>query len=722
MLGAALAILAATGWWIYGGGRLESAGQVHPEPVPPAVVAARAERQVGAPPGGATQILFGDLHVHTTFSADAFLRSIPLLHGEGSHPPADACDFARYCSGLDFFALTDHAESLTPRSWRETRESIRQCNAVAGDPTAPDLVAFTGFEWSQVGATPEQHYGHKNVIFSGLADDELPTRPIASSGLVATALSTDTGIGAGLRFMVPLLEFPRRQRYLDLDALQRAMAAVPPCPEGPPRALPDDCREVASTPRELFDKLDDWGFDSLVIPHGTTWGFYTPPGYSYDQQLAAAQHDPARQRLIEIYSGHGNSEQYRPWRAVERGPAGEPVCPAPSPGYEPCCWRAGELIRARCGDAPADECEHRVERARAAYLEAGVAGQHVIPGAPPEDWQGCGQCTDCFNPAFQYRPGGSVQYILARGNLDEHAFGFIGSSDNHTARPGTGYKEYARRMMTEAAGPRDATWRARVFPPPGERAPEARALDRAAMAELPPFLVIDVERQASYFMTGGLVAVHSAGRDRASIWDALKRREVYATSGERILLWFDFLAPDGGRAPMGSSVEAAAAPRFRVRAAGAFEQRPGCPAHSAAALSPARLERLCAGECFNPGDRRRRITRIEVVRIRPRRSPDEPIESLIDDPWQVLGCPADAEVCEHELEDPAPGRDALYYVRAIQEPTPAVNAGGERCSQGRCEPCFGDDRTAYEDDCLSLNEERAWSSPIFVGWRGEAAP
>src|SRR5262245_39756196 len=39
------------------------------------------------------QVLFGDLHVHTTISADAFLLSLPLAVGEGAHPPADACDF-----------------------------------------------------------------------------------------------------------------------------------------------------------------------------------------------------------------------------------------------------------------------------------------------------------------------------------------------------------------------------------------------------------------------------------------------------------------------------------------------------------------------------------------------------------------------------------------------------------------------------------------------------
>ena len=37
-------------------------------------------------------------------------------------------------------------------------------------------------------------------------------------------------------------------------------------------------------------------------------------------------------------------------------------------------------------------------------------------------------------------------------------FGFMASSDNHSARPGTGYKEYSRRGMTESVlGPVDKT-------------------------------------------------------------------------------------------------------------------------------------------------------------------------------------------------------------------------------------------------------------------------
>jgi hypothetical protein len=142
------------------GGKHEAPGEVSRARLPAAVVAARAARQNAttkrlAPDAPVTkQILFGDLHVHTTFSADAFTRSLPMLQGEGAHPPADACDFARFCSDLDFWSINDHAEAITPQHWAETKETIRQCNAVAGDPKNPDVVAFLGWEWTQVGMTP----------------------------------------------------------------------------------------------------------------------------------------------------------------------------------------------------------------------------------------------------------------------------------------------------------------------------------------------------------------------------------------------------------------------------------------------------------------------------------------------------------------------------------------------------------------------------------------
>ena len=287
----------------------QRAGSPGARAISPELVTERAQRiesaarEVGV--ARPKQILFGDLHVHTTFSFDAFLISLPISQGEGSHPPADACDFARYCSALDFWSINDHAEGITPRSWRETIESIRQCNDVAGDPRNPDTVAYLGWEWTQVGNTPDDHYGHKNVVLAHTEDDRIPARPIA-------ALSTLERARRGMNFPTlgigAFVLIAGHERYHDLAKFFAERVDLGLCESGVDvRDLPRDCLEAAATPGELYRKLDEWGHDAIVIPHGTTWGMYTPPGSSWDKQLTREQHDPDRQTLIEVYSGHGLS-------------------------------------------------------------------------------------------------------------------------------------------------------------------------------------------------------------------------------------------------------------------------------------------------------------------------------------------------------------------------------------------------------------------------------
>jgi len=115
------------------------------------------------------------------------------------------------------------------------------------------------------------------------------------------------------------------------------------------------------------------------------------------------------------------------------------------------------------------------------------------------------------------------------------------------------------------------------------------------------------------------------------------------------------------------------------------------------------------------------------VRIRPQHNLSEPVGPLIEDPWKTLECTPNEAGCKVKFSDPTftkGGRDALYYVRAIQEPSPAVNGGQLRCkfdAQGRCirvNLCSGDpEKTAPTDDCKEAIEERAWSSPIFVDFK-----
>ena len=672
------------------------AGRISEERLPESSVAARQERQLAAQTAlelpASKQILFGDLHVHSSYSTDAMAQGLPALHGEGAHPPADACDFARFCSALDFWSINDHAESLTSSEWALTRDVIRNCNQVAGDPANPDLVSFLGWEWSQTGRTPETHFGHKNVVMLGIEEDEVPLRPIASAGFGNVVWGL-VGLGMSLG------DLDRWDQYADvhratIDAFSREQ-----CESGVDvHDLPADCHEIAATPADLFEKLDQWGLPSIVIPHGLAWGTTNPRGQDLAYQLGGDFHDPSRQRLIEVYSGHGNSEVFAGTPAASVSGSGEPACPAPTAEFEPCCWRAGEIVRARCPDPQSAACLEEVAAARSrAASGSRLSPVDAVEGSTIEDFGECGQLRQAFLPAFNYRPGGSAQYGLALGDFTEPGepkrfrLGLMASSDNHRARAGSGYKEFGRTAMTDGAA-MGSDWR------------DARA--------------------SSFYYTGGLVAVHADGRDRNSIFDALHRREVYGTSGDRILLWFDLLGPDGVRVPMGSEAEFSGTPRFEVRAAGAFEQRPGCPKRVEQRLSPERLKRLCLGECYFPGENRRAITRIEVVRIRPQGASDEAVGPLIEDPWKVLECPGDEAGCQVSFEDPefseAP-RESLYYVRAIQEESLAVNGDPLACERDANGVCVrgavcqgGGEHGPPVEDCLGLVEERAWSSPIFL--------
>lgn len=684
-----------------------------------------AGRSSAAPPR--RRILFGDLHVHTTYSVDAYLYSLPLLGGDGAHPPADACDFARWCAGVDFFAVTDHAEGLTPERWQATIDSIRQCDAIARSGGEVDLVPFVGFEWTQVGATPQAHFGHRNIVFRGLGDEDIPVRPI--SALPRSVLER-----APRPSVLRLAEAAARlagKPYADFLWWIGRLAAIPMCPEGvATRDLPEDCRETAETPEELFEKLDQWGVDALVIPHGLSWGIHAPLRARLDNQLTAARVGARYQRVIEVFSGHGNSEEYRPWRRAEATEDGGLHCPEPTPEFLPCCWQAGEIMRRRCGDLPPAECERRVRAARRLALEAGTAPHLVFPDTGPGDWLDCDQCRDCFKPAFAPRFGMSAQYGLALSRPGPEGtkplrfrWGFVASSDNHSARPGTGYKQAARTMTTDVYG-LQSRLAARLARRWIQGAAGDPAVPQPARREQHSFQgLLDAERVSSFFYAGGLVAVHAEARDRDAIWAALQRREVYATSGPRILLWFDLINAPEGPLPMGSEATLSQPPTFEVRAVGAPIQLPGCPQSTRAVLPADRLQRLCAGECYHPGERRLRIEAVEVVRIFPMREAGEKPAELIQDPWRRFLCPPDPAGCVVRFTDPEPierGRDAVYYVRVLQEPTPAINGGGYRTrydSQGNAvaiQPCYADWRGDPGDDCLQPVRERAWSSPIFV--------
>ena len=102
-------------------------------------------------------------------------------------------------------------------------------------------------------------------------------------------------------------------------------------------------------------------------------------------------------------------------------------------------------------------------------------------------------------------------------------------------------------------------WRKRVFLTEAKRS-EPLVLERDEIMER-GFGATEQEL-ASFWTTGGLAAA-CGRRSREEIFDAIKRRETYGTSGPRILLLFN--TKDG--APMGGTTKRNGSPVFDVKAA-----------------------------------------------------------------------------------------------------------------------------------------------------------
>ena len=150
----------------------------------------------------------------------------------------------------------------------------------------------------------------------------------------------------------------------------------------------------------------------------------------------------------------------------------------------------------------------RAADARANYVAARQAGWKTLPGYEAEAWVNAGQApNDMFQPAFNYRPRGAAQYMLAIRDFTNPSdpkgfrFGFIGSSDIHSARPGTGYKELRRGEMTDGRGRQDdgGSSTGGLFGSSNEAdEPAAESVPFVSRGES-PLQLFEIERASAYF-------------------------------------------------------------------------------------------------------------------------------------------------------------------------------------------------------------------------------
>jgi hypothetical protein len=664
-----LATLASLGaLWLSGCPDLESPSSVNTSETR-GLAGVQKENQIFAPsletislrpaPNPERNAYFGDLHVHTEYSFDAFAfgsLATPrdaYAYAKGQPIPHPAGYEIQLRRPLDFYAVTDHAmflgvakeaaDTTSELSRLPISESLRDFNA-PGNRGVTSLLERGRIFGDFVPKLVEE-------IVSGQVDREmvdditrtawrdsieaadeayLPGRFTTFAGYEYTSSTDDRG-------------------NLHRNVIFRGTDELPELPFS---------RLNSQNPEGLWDWMDALrarGVESLAIPHNsngsngamfrrTNWaGELIDGGYAAQRM----RNEP----LVEITQIKGTSETH----------------PLLSDTDE---WAGFEIMPFRIGSK----------------LSSRPEGSYVREA---------------------YRSGLEIE---AAGGRNPYKFGLIGSTDTHLGGGADREDEYYSK-----AGLLDGTPDRRGSVPAG-------ALVGVLARSLAPDLVKDVGDSTylafnvfEYWGASGLAAVWAEENTRDSIYDAFRRKETFATSGPRVRLRFfagyDFDeaildAPDGvARAyaegvTMGAdlSPDGARAPRFWVWA---VADAMGAP-----------LQRLQVIKGWEEGGRSFEKVFDAVcsdgLRVDPttHRCPDN--GARVD----LADCSFSRDVGAMELKtlwrDPEfqPGQASFYYLRVLENPTcrwstwEALRAGVEP-----------------REDLPTTIQERAWSSPIWYGAR-----
>ncbi|WP_116367303.1 DUF3604 domain-containing protein [Parahaliea mediterranea] len=552
---------------------------------------------------GQRNLYWGDLHVHTAYSMDAY------AFGTTANP-ADAFAFARgapitLADGktrqqlrrpLDFAAVTDHAETF---------DVMQLCTAgpeQLDNPYCRGLRAGAGTDLSQ----------SRNIFVNYL----LPV--IAGGEPALPALCEEEGIDCD---SARSALWQQSQRFAnDADSPCEFTAFV----ANEWSATPGSAhwhrnliyRSAATTPTaidyvryptplKLWQALDEQcraqdGCDVVAIPHNTNFA----EGGGFD--VEAEQPDTLRlrarfERLVEIHQSKGNSE---------------------------CIAENWDNADSDCGFEKAFHSAASKERAATdpAYVKT-------------------------LNRAY-------VRNILSRGlqayiasdkaALNPLQLGFVGSTDAHAATAGA----------TEEDAYTGDAW--------GGGGSDPRR----------------IQGRPDY-NPGGLVGIWAAENTRASLFDALKRRETYATSGTRIALRF---SADRADAPDACSAD------YDYSNATAM----GATLGSSATDTPVAAPRLTVLANMD----RTPLQRVEIIK--------GTLDGNGDIVQQVITLadlkPGSPSTCNSWTDpDFDPARPAYWYARVKELPT-------ERWSKRLCESLDNCNDVPGAD---RLIQETAWSSPIW---------
>ncbi len=584
-----------------------------------------------------TQVFWGDTHLHTNLSTDAFGFGVRLGPEEafrfasGETVTSSMGQRARLSRPLDFVVVADHAESLG------VMELVRQGDErIIGDELAA--------EWHRLlNGSPAEKLEFRKRFLSR------ETRHLAFRKL--DELATDALRQSIWRDTIGIAErFNRPGRFTSLLGYEWTSAPggsnlhrVVVFRDGADRVggiLPFSSYD-SEKPEDLWQYLGNYeratGGQVLAIPHNGNLsnGLMFPAESSFGGSRVDRAYAEARMRwepVVEVTQIKGDGETH-PLLSPDDGFA----------DYEN--WDEGNF-----DGVPKTEAMLPHEYARSA-LKIGLQVEQN-EGANP------------------YR------------------FGMIGSTDSHTALATAAEDNFFGKHSGVEPGP--DRW----------KQPVGKSGDR---------VVLGWEQVAS-----GYAAVWATDNTREALWDALKRREVYATTGSRITVrlfgGWSFEAEDALDPDLARTGYAKGVPMGGILPAKGTREAPGFLVAASRDPRGANLDRIqiIKGWVDAEGETHERVHDV-VWSDSDRRKADAsgrppPAGNTVDTAsasWKnSIGAAELAAVWHDPAFDPA--QRAFYYARVIEIPTPRWTA----YDAAR----FG---VTMDDGVPMVTQERAYTSPIW---------
>lgn len=571
--------------------------------------------------------LFGDLHVHTSWSADAYAGGNRLgpnsayRFAKGEKVELQTGIEAQLPVPLDFVALTDHAENFEVQPCTTFPDSPEFDLPLCRDIRSGDLDQATLLKqaFDMAGIRPAPH----NYDICG-DDKRCQANALATWQRVQAVANAHDEPGRftaliGYEFSSLLTEIGMLHRnviFRGTDVIPHAISSM-------------DVRNQG----DFFKQLDaacNEPCEVLTIPHNTNFSWGLTFSRTDEDGAAYTSEDLERrsriERLFEVTQQKGNSE---------------------------CQISVG---------AADEDCN------------VGI----IFPPCEGEDDRRCARKSSFLRNALL----DGLALGTERG-INPYKLGVIGSTDTHTSDPGN-----TRGGVPTLLKPAEGI---------------GFAVDRVMGAESP------VMGPVVNLSPGGLAGVWAHANTRADIFDAMKRRETFATSGSRMRIRFfggdlpeDVGAQDNPVAlaykrgvPMGSDLIVSGAPRFWVW----VSQDPNGP--------PLDRIQIVKGWVEN-GEQRQSVRDVVCSNGRlpgtsgtcSRTTADVNLETC-----ERTGTEGASEL-QVTFSDPdfSAEQSAFYYARVLEDPT---------CRWTTLLANSAD--KDLPEDVAATVQERGWSSPIWYG-------